>query len=454
MSPMTSENSFVVVGGSMTGMLAARVLADYGPVTILERDPLPQGGEARRGVPQAPHLHALLARGLGLLEQWFPGLRSELLRDGAVLADGGKHVGWLGPYGWAPPVKRGALESVWFTRDFLDAHVRDRLRSHPNIGWLEGTRVEGLLLHPSRRAVQGVRLRDGQVRRARLVVDASGRGSKLPDWLREAGITPARETEIDARTVYSTALVRLARPLPNGWKVIFVLGAAPTVLRGAAMSLVEGGRAMVTALVLGGQPCPEDPASMVAHGMSLRSHVIGHALADAEWLGPVRTTRSTTNRRRYYERTPLPAGLLVMGDALCSFNPIYGQGMTVAAMQAEALGRLLRRVPTDHELLGPKANRNFGKVADFPWVAATGSDLRIPGTIGEAPAGMELAQSYMNRLFAAALTDEEVNRRVSHVLNLMESPLSLYSPRMIWAALRQGAPEVVLGPVDVPRIEA
>ncbi len=446
----TSPPPFLVVGGSMAGMLAARVLADHGPVTLVERDPLPEQADARRGLPQAPHLHALLARGLGLLEHWFPGLRGELIRDGAVLVDGGKHVGWLGPYGWNPPLRRGALESVWATRDFLDAHVRARLRRDARIRWVDDLRVEGLVLDPSRRAVRGVRARDGSILDARLVVDATGRGSKLPDWLRDAGLAAPHEIEVDARTVYSSAMVRLARPLPNGWKVIFVLGAPPKVLRGAAMSEVEGGRAMVTALAVGGEPCPEDAKAMASYTSQLRSSVIGDALQGAEWLGPVRTTRSTTNRRRYYERASLPAGLVVMGDALCAFNPIYGQGMTVAAMEAEALADLLGRMPPDDPRLAPRANRGFGKVAEFPWVAATGSDLRVPGTRGEPPPGLALAQGYMDRLFAAALTDEEVNRRTTRVLNLAAHPLSLYAPRMLWAALRQGTTEMVLGPVNVP----
>jgi 2-polyprenyl-6-methoxyphenol hydroxylase-like FAD-dependent oxidoreductase len=438
----------------MAGMLAARVLADHGPVTLLERDPLSGAAEGRRGLPQAAHLHALLARGLGLLEGWFPGLRGELLRDGAVLVNGGKHVGWLGPYGWQPPARRGALESVWATREFLDAHVRERLRRDPRVVWRDDLRVEGLVVDPARRAVTGVRTRDGGVIDASLVVDATGRGSRLPEWLREAGLPAPDATEVDARAGYASAIVRLARPLPNEWKVIFVLGAPPHVLRGAVMSQIEGGRALVSTLVVGGQPCPEDAGGLIAHARSLRSPVIGRALEGAEWLGPVRVTRSTANRRRFYERTPMPAGLLVMGDALCAFNPIYGQGITVAAMEAEALGRLLRRLAPDDPRLATRAIRAFAGVVDFPWVAATGSDLRIPGTRGQAPPGLVLAQAYMDRVFAAARTDEEVNRRAMLVLNLAAHPLTLYTPRMIWAALRQGTPEVVLGPVEAPVLEA
>jgi 2-polyprenyl-6-methoxyphenol hydroxylase-like FAD-dependent oxidoreductase len=444
----------IVVGASMTGMLAARVLAEHGPVMLLERDALSGGADGRRGLPQAPHLHALLARGLGLLEQWFPGFREELLRDGAILADGGKHVGWLGPYGWNPPVRVGALESIWFSREFLDTHVRARLRADSRVTWRDDLRIEGLVVDAARRTVTGVRTRDGSVLDASMVVDATGRGSKLPDWLREAGLPAPDETEIDARAAYGSAIVRLARPMPNGWKVIFVLGAAPHVLRGAVMSQIEGGRALVSTLVVGGEPCPENAEMMIAHATSLRSPVIGRVLEGAEWLSPVRVTRSTRNCRRFYERTTLPAGLLVMGDALCAFNPIYGQGMTVAAMEAEALGGLLRRFALDDPRLTTQAIRAFAKVVDFPWVAATGSDLRIPGTRGEPPRGMVLAQKYMDRLFAAARTDEEVNRRTSRVLNLAAHPLTLYTPRMIWAALRQGTPEVVLGPIDAPVREA
>ncbi len=440
----------IVIGGSMAGMLAARALAEHMPVTLLERDTLPEATEARRGLPQASHLHTILARGMNYLEGLFPDLRRELIDGGAVSIDGGSELGWLGPFGWSARFGRGELESVWATRDFLDAHVRRRLRRDRRIEWTDNTRIESLVLDRSGRRVRGVRGSSGQVLEGEVVVDATGRGSKLPDWLRAAGFTVPSETEVDARTVYASALARLARPLPNGWKGLFVLGSAPDILRGGAIGPVEGDRVLVSLATVGGEPSPSETSEFARFGRRLRAPLFGEVLEGAEWLTPARITRSTTNRWRHYERMPLPAGLLVIGDALCAFNPIFGQGISVAAIQAETLSRVLRHRGPGHPRLTATATRALAREVKFPWAMATGQDLRIPGTKGRLPPGTAVIDVYMRRLFALSTRDPEVAKRVSRVLNLIESPLALYSPRLALHVLREPKPVPLLGPVAPP----
>jgi 2-polyprenyl-6-methoxyphenol hydroxylase-like FAD-dependent oxidoreductase len=444
----------IVVGGSMTGMLAARVLADHVAVTIVERDALPDGVHARRGLPQATHLHTILDRGMALLERLFPALRGELLRDGAVAVDGGTEVGWLGPFGWAAPFRRGALESIWATRDFLDAHVRDRLRRHPRVDWIENTRVESLALDPSRRNVRGVVTADGRVLGGSLVVDATGRGSKLPDWLRAAGFAAPAETEIDSRTVYTSAFARLRAPFPMDWKIVFILGQPPQVLRAAAIGPVEGGRVLVSLATVAGEPAPEDTAGFAAFGRSLRAPFVGDVFENAEWLTPARSTRSTANRKRHYERIALPPGLIVMGDALCAFNPVFGQGISVAAMQAEALSRLLRRHGLHEATLGSLATRQFLRVVAFPWAMATSQDLQIPGTRGSPSLAQPIINAYLNRVFSLSTREGDVNLATSRVFNLSVSPLALCEPRLALRALRERSPSPQLGPVAPPGVAA
>jgi 2-polyprenyl-6-methoxyphenol hydroxylase-like FAD-dependent oxidoreductase len=434
-------------------MLAARVLADHVPVTIVERDALPDGVHARRGLPQASHLHTILGRGMSLLEQLFPGLRSELLRDGAVAVDGGTEVGWLGPFGWAAPFRRGALESIWGTRDFLDAHVRDRLRCDPRVDWIDSTRVESLAVDASR-GVRGVVTADGRVLPGSFVVDATGRGSKLPDWLRSAGFAAPAETEVDSRTVYTSAFARLGAPLPKNWKIAFILGHPPQVLRGAAIGPVEGGRVLVSLATVAGEPAPEDTSGFAAFGRSLRGPFMGEVFENAEWLTPARSTRSTANRKRHYERIALPRGLVVMGDALCAFNPVFGQGISVAAMQAEALSRLLRRHGPHDARLGSMATRQFLRVVAFPWSMATSQDLQIPGTRGKSSPVQPLIDAYMNRVFSLSTRDGDVNFTTSRVFNLSLSPLALYAPRLFVRALRERTPSPQLGPLSPPGLSA
>jgi 2-polyprenyl-6-methoxyphenol hydroxylase-like FAD-dependent oxidoreductase len=449
-APQDSPHA-LVLGASMAGMLAARALADRARVTIVERDPLPVAADARRGVPQAHHLHALLARGMTALESWFPGLRDEMEKGGGVIAENGRHIGWLGPFGWSP-AHTGGLKTFWATRSFIDVHVRGRLRRDPRIAWMEEARVAGLTLDRSRRRVTGVRTEGGRTLEADLVVDATGRGSALPAWLREHGLATPRETIVDSGCVYASALVRLRRPMPNGWKTIFLLGAPPSVRSGAAMSMVEDERAMVTLVGLGGVEPPTDVPSALAYARALRSPVVADLLEDAEWLTPVRTTRSTANRRRHYESLPLPDGILAMGDALCAFNPVYGQGMTVAALQAEALSRLIAEpgARLGDASFVERAHRAFARVVEFPWMAATGEDFRLESTRGERTRSLRVMHAYLDRVFAAGVKDVDIARRLIRVFNLSTSPLALYSPIVVWAALRQPPPRPVLGPLPPP----
>jgi 2-polyprenyl-6-methoxyphenol hydroxylase-like FAD-dependent oxidoreductase len=451
MAPPQDLPRALVLGASMAGMLAARALADRARVTIVERDPLPEGPEARRGVPQAHHLHALLARGMTALEGWFPGLGGEMAAAGGVVVDNGRHVGWLGPFGWSP-AHSGGLKSFWATRSFIDFHVRGRLRRDPRIAWMDQVRVTGLVLDASRRRVTGVRTEDGRTLESDLVVDATGRGSALPAWLREHGLVTPRETIVDSGCVYASALVRLARPMPNGWKTIFVLGAPPRILSAAAMSLVEDGRALVTLQGVGGCEPPTDVPSALAYARALRSPVVADVLEDAEWLSPVRTTGSTANRRRHYEDLPLPDGILAMGDALCAFNPVYAQGMTVTALQAEELSKLVAAAGTrlGDAAFVERAHRAFARAVEFPWMSATGEDFRLETTRGERSRGLRVLHAYLDRVFAAGVKDPDLARRMIQVFNLAESPLTLYSPAVVWAALRQRAPRPLLGPLPLP----
>jgi 2-polyprenyl-6-methoxyphenol hydroxylase-like FAD-dependent oxidoreductase len=428
----------------MAGMLAARALADHLPVTIVERDALATGPEARRGLPQAVHLHAILSRGMNLLERNFAGLRDELVAHGAVPVDSGTEVGWLGPFGWSAPFERGAIETVWATR------VRERLRRDVRIGWLQNTRVESLVVDSSSRAVRGVRGTDGHVIDASLVVDATGRGSKLPDWLRAVGFVAPPETEVDAHTTYTSALARLSRPLPKKWKVLFVLGLAPSILRGGVIGAVEGGRVLVSLVTVGGQSAPGATSEFAAFGRSLRAPFLGDLLDGADWLSPARTTRSTANRWRHYDRVPLPTGLIVVGDALCAFNPVFGQGISVAAMQAETLEHLLRT----HGATGPKlaqvSARRFVSLVNFPWAMATGQDRQVIGGGDRAGLPQRLMKAYLDRLFSLATRDGGINMHASHVFNLTASPLTLYTPRVALRVVRQPLPVRVVGPVPPP----
>jgi hypothetical protein len=234
------------------------------------------------------------------------------------------------------------------------------------------------------------------------------------------------------------------------WKIVFILGQPPQVPRGAAIGPVEGGRVLVSLATVAGEPAPEDTSGFAAFGRSLRGPFLGDVFENAEWLTPARSTRSTANRKRHYERIALPRGLVVMGDALCAFNPVFGQGISVAAMQADALARLLRSHGPDDDKLGSLATRRFLRVVAFPWSMATSQDLQIPGTRGKPSRAQPLIDAYMNRVFSLATSDGDVNLTTSRVFNLSLSPLALYEPRLAVRALRERSPSPRLGPLAPP----
>ncbi|QJY49447.1 NAD(P)/FAD-dependent oxidoreductase [Pseudonocardia broussonetiae] len=424
----------VVLGASMAGLLAARVLSEsFDHVTVVERDTLPTGAADRRGVPQGRHPHVLLPRGREVLEELLPGLTDALVARGAVTGTSGQIRFLLAGHRFLPVP--GTTRTLMLSRALLESHVRQEVRGLVDVR--ERRDVVGLL--GDRTRVTGVQVRDRdtaqeQVLDADLVVDATGRASRTPVWLAERGGTAPREDRVTVDVGYTTGRFRL-RPGALGDQQAVLLSAAPGVPRGGAVFPVEGGEHLV--VLIGGfddRP-PADPEGYHRFAATLPFPDVADALVGAEPVGPLRVTRFPANAwRRYDLLDDLPAGLLVLGDAVCSFNPVYGQGMTVAALQALAL-RGLTGAPD------PRAHaRAVARVVRPVWDLTVGADLQDPRVDGPRTRAGRLVGAYIGRVQAAAAVDPAVAKAFVQVTGLLAPPPSLMRPdrvaRVAWASLR------------------
>ena len=410
----------IVLGGSMAGLVTAQALSKhFERVTIIERDHLPETPAARAGVPQAEHLHVMLPGGADAIESLLPGFAESLVAEGAVPVAAPTEFLWLNPAGWVPPFPaRHRLLSA--SRDLIEWHTRRLVRSTPGVTLLEGRSVIDLCLADDGNTVTGVTLvgsASGDDRPvgtvpADLVVDATGRRSRLPDWLERLGFERPDETRIDAHLAYSTRIYRRP-PGGRGWKAILLQSQPPSTSRVGLLFPIEGDRWMVTVQGVGDDHPPTDAAGFDRFVAGLRSPAIHDAIRDAEPLTRPVAFANTANRRRHFDRARhWPERLIAVGDSACAFNPVYGQGMSVAAKTAVALDEALSRHRRAHRTLDGFAKpmqRLVAKQGDPAWMIATGDDLRMPTTTGgKRNVATSVQHRYLDRVMAAATADETV----------------------------------------------
>jgi 2-polyprenyl-6-methoxyphenol hydroxylase-like FAD-dependent oxidoreductase len=443
----TSEKHAVVLGGSLAGLLAARVLADhFDHVTLIERDVYTDNCETRRGIPQANHVHGLLLRGRQILEELFPGVQDEMIAAGAPVVDMANEIAWFTRAGWGVRFP-SEFKVLAFTRPLLDLHVRRRVSQNPRIEILDNTDVLRLIQGPSKNQVAGVLIcprssetdrRVAKELRADLVVDATGRASRAPRWLNDLGYTAPEETIIDAHLGYASRLYRIPETFNADWKCAYVQAAPPERKRGAILFSVEGNRWLVTLTGGGGDHPPSDEAGFLEFARSLPVSTIYDAMCAAEPISPIKTHRATQNRVRRYDRAELPHNFLLLGDAVCAFNPVYGQGMTIASLGAVTLHKNLieQRRRGDLTGLSRRFQKQLAKVNEAPWMLATGEDYRYRETEGGAPTAMNrFMHRYMDQVIQLSTHSVSVRRVLMRAFNILAPPTALFHPRVLFRVL-------------------
>ena len=440
----------VVIGGSIAGLLAGRILSNhFERVTIVERDQYPQDPIPRPGVPQAHHVHALLKRGRDILEELFPGFEDELVAAGAHLVDMAADFAWLTPAGWGVRFPSN-LTTICCSRSLLEWYIRQRVSALPQIEFLPGYKVKHLLPNEDNTGVAGVSIypchrlevensSGEQLLSADFVVDASGRRSKAPQWLEMLGYPTPQEIVVNAHLGYASRLYQLPSDFQADWRVFYVQAAPPTRICAAMLLPLEGNRWLFS---LGGgdknYPPTDEAGFLEFVRSSLPTPLLYEVIKAAEPLSPIYSFRATENRLRHYEQLPRwPESLVILGDAVCTFNPVYGQGMTIAALGALTLEQCLqeqRQRRPDGSLTGMsrRFQKQLAKVNAAPWQLATSEDYRYRSTVGGSPNwSMQLMHRYMDRVILLATESVQVRRLLLDVFNLLQPTTALFHPRVI-----------------------
>jgi 2-polyprenyl-6-methoxyphenol hydroxylase-like FAD-dependent oxidoreductase len=432
----------VVVGGSIAGMLVAKMLSNYFEhVTLLERDAEPKAAAHRAGVAQGKHIHVLLSGGQQVLEAMFPGIERDLAEAGSIPLRVGYDVINFDDFGQWPRRDIGFTNYAQ-SRPLLEHVLRSRLSAVDNIEIRWGCRVDGVLADPRKRHVVGVRYHAGDAQRelaADLIIDTAGSQARTLEWLRELGYPVPEETRIEVDFGYATALFAIpdAARLPS---LGLQINPPAPLKRAGLLQQIEGRRWIVSLAGRLGDYPPIDLTGFRDYTKSLPSSLLYDAIADLEPLEPIAGFRYPASIRRRFEKLDdFPEGLLPIGDALCSFNPVYGQGMSSAAKQVEALGVLIdeaARVGGSLVGLWRAYFRIASEIVATPWTQAGGVDLAYPETVGTRPRDFALALRFNRALAQLAIEDGAVHKLLLEVVQLVVPRTVFRDPVLVDRVMR------------------
>ena len=442
--PDSPHRHAVIAGASLAGLCAARVLSQsdhFDRVSILDLDELGDSDEPRRGVGQGHHSHVLLHAGLEAIERLFPGLTDELDDFGAGLVDAGAEMRWYQSGRWRPRFDSD-VQLFWCERARLESAIRRRLSAEEGLEIVDRRKVVDFLGSDDGDAVGGVRAEvvgENQIQEwpAELVVDAMGRGTRTPGFLDDFGVDSFETERCDVDLSYSSFKTTYPDDYDGTWKTLVVY---PTIPEQSKMGLcypVDDERFHVTLGGWCGDAPPTDGEGVAQFARNLGHPALADVIDDSERVSKIHRFRVPEARWRRYDRVDnWPTGLICVGDAVCNFNPVYGQGMTVCAKAAEELEEMLQqatRPKGQAPLFDGRRARSFqqtvASIVHTPWLMAASQDQLYPDVSGVS--GLPAHAGFMvKHIVDTSCHHESVHQAFLEVLSLKSSPLRFLSPQV------------------------
>lgn len=429
----------IVMGASLGGLMTARILSKhFKKVIIIEKDIVNRQPESRKGQPQTRHLHGLLPAGFNVMKSYFPDLQEALAEEGANVCDFAETMVW-NTYGGYRKRFNMNLTAVTMSRPLLEHLIRERVLARSNVELMDNTGVKNLITTPENQRVTGVMIQKGNEEAnnimADLVIDVTGRTSRTSQWLQDLGYETPPVSEVKVNVGYATRIFK-RNPQDehtNHW--LLCTPNAPTESRFGGIFPIEGNRWVATVGGWHGDSASVNENEFLVFAKSLPMPEIYDIISKSEPLTEIVPYKFISSLRRHYEKLMrFPLGYLVLGDAVSSFNPTYGQGMTSAALQAAELDKILSENIAETKL-ATTFFKKAAKVIDIPWGLAVGEDFRFPATEGPKPPGIDFINKYVARVHRATLKDEVVCKAFLKVMSLLEPPTSLFRPRILWRVL-------------------
>ncbi|ALC83914.1 MULTISPECIES: FAD-dependent oxidoreductase [Bacillus] len=430
----------VVIGSGIAGKLAAKALShSFQQVIIVEADKEYKEKVPRKRVPQSYHPHVLLKRGEEAIEILFPGIVSQLIEDGSIVTNPTKDLKWH-HFGYWKKRFSGELIMLQLSRPMLEWHLQRRVEEVPNIITRYETKTEQLLVNKHDNTIKGVRLRSlksglTEELDANLVVDASGSSSKSIDWLQALDVK-VKEEKVKIQLFYATRLYSLKKQEHPEWQSLIISPSIPDNPYGAFIQTLEENRFSVTYSGYANAQAPKTNEEFISYAKKLPVPDVLQFLEGAEPLSEIKIHRVPYQvRRRFDLAKNIPDGFLIIGDAHCRFDPLFGQGMSVAAMQALELKSSLLQTKKADKGFSQSLHKKISKIIDVPWEMATTEALRHPEVKGARTFVQPYKQWYSKRVYELSASEPEIYIRLVRVINLIRSPLHLYHPKVLFPIL-------------------